>query len=313
MEKLANCRKYGGYPHENASQFLAEFESYAILHNIQPEEHPRQIAAFHLHLSGPALTWFNKLSSDDKKSWPEFVQLFKSKYIEVDFHSPTVLLESEVFETLKLSKGQSIDDYYSQLLEKATILRKHDHEILVKFIKGLPEQLAFFVRAGNHGDSASALTAAKMGEAYGYRTDDTLLVAAAKPVAKHKTFIGDNEPKSPVVELQGQINLLTQTVAQLANDLKQQKETTANNDRRFSRPRNREPQGTASDRGLCRKCRAPGHFARACNWNEHGNIDCSVQCRICGQTGHNAPQCTKFNSGNRRSPGLAGQEPREEP
>ena len=179
MEKLATCRKYGGYPHENASQFLAEFESYAVLHNILPEEHARKIAAFHLHLCGPAVTWFNKISIDHKKSWYEFEQIFRKQYIDVDYRSPTVLLESEIFEALKLSKGQSIDDYYAQLLEKATILRKHDHEILIKFIKGLPQQLAFFVRAGNHGDSASALAAAKMGEAYGYRTDDAPLVAAA--------------------------------------------------------------------------------------------------------------------------------------
>ena len=64
MEKLASCRKFGGYPHEKASQFLAEFESYAILHNIMPDEDARKIAVLHLHLCGPALTWFNSLGSD---------------------------------------------------------------------------------------------------------------------------------------------------------------------------------------------------------------------------------------------------------
>ena len=66
MEKLANCRKFGGYPHENASVFLSEFESYATLHNISPLEDHRKIAALHFHLSGPALTWFNILHSDTK-------------------------------------------------------------------------------------------------------------------------------------------------------------------------------------------------------------------------------------------------------
>ena len=37
MEKLALCRKFGGYPHENGSVFLSEFESFAILHHIKPE------------------------------------------------------------------------------------------------------------------------------------------------------------------------------------------------------------------------------------------------------------------------------------
>ncbi|CAG2209064.1 unnamed protein product [Mytilus edulis] len=135
MEKLANCRKFGGYPHENAFQFLSEFESYAVLHHILPEEDARKIAAFHLHLCGPALTWFNTLPADNKHVWQTFEQVYKKQYIDVDFRSPTILLEGEIFETLKLSKGQSIDDFYAQLLEKATILHKSDHEILIKFIK----------------------------------------------------------------------------------------------------------------------------------------------------------------------------------
>ena len=38
MEKLAICRKFGGYPHENGLVFLQEFESFATLHHIQPDE-----------------------------------------------------------------------------------------------------------------------------------------------------------------------------------------------------------------------------------------------------------------------------------
>ena len=54
------------------------------------------------------------------------------------------------------------------------------------FIQGLPAQLAFFVRAGNPSDITSAMTASKMGEAYGYRSNpvqdrsNTMTVAGAK-------------------------------------------------------------------------------------------------------------------------------------
>ncbi|CAC5356092.1 unnamed protein product [Mytilus coruscus] len=98
-----------------------------------------------------------------------------------------------------------------------------------------------------------------------------------------------------VSELQGQINSLTQTVSKLATDFSQQLDCSRDvkgNDR-FSRSRNRDRQVSQSDRGLCRKCLAPGHFARACNWNEQGNIDFSFICHICGQTGHKSPQCGK--------------------
>jgi hypothetical protein len=79
MEKLANCRKFGGYPHENASIFLHEFQSFAALHKIDPLNDSRMIAAFHLNLTGPALTWFNTLGSTYTASWQGVLQIFKEK------------------------------------------------------------------------------------------------------------------------------------------------------------------------------------------------------------------------------------------
>ncbi|CAG2185803.1 unnamed protein product [Mytilus edulis] len=226
MEKLANCRKFGGYPHENAFQFLSEFESYAVLHHILPEEDARKIAAFHLHLCGPALTWFNTLPADNKQLWQTFEQVYKKQYIDIDFRSPTILLE------------------------------------------------------GHHSDSANCLAAAKMGEAYGYRKDEAPLVAAVTKSANNTpAAVKDlNNFKTDVVsELQGQINSLTQAVSKLATNFSQQLDNSRDvkeNDR-FSRPRNRDRQVYQYDRGLCRKCQAPGHFARACNWNEQESTECT--------------------------------------
>jgi hypothetical protein len=41
---------------ENGLVFLREFESFATLHHITSGENERKIAAFHLQLTGPALT-----------------------------------------------------------------------------------------------------------------------------------------------------------------------------------------------------------------------------------------------------------------
>ncbi|CAC5424627.1 APMAP [Mytilus coruscus] len=207
MEKLAACRKFGGYPHENASVFMKEFTSFATLHKIDHADDQRMIAAFHLNLTGPALTWFNSLDAGSKRTWRQFLAIFDEKYIELDWQSPTVFLESENFQNMKLNRGQILEDFYGQIVEKAQILKKKDHEILSQFIKGLPEQLAFFVRAGTHKDSASALSAAKMGEAYGYRKDDVVCVAAAKPLVAN-----DN---NPVQELQNQVKELTKALSEL--------------------------------------------------------------------------------------------------
>ncbi|CAC5421039.1 unnamed protein product [Mytilus coruscus] len=133
-----------------------------------------------------------------------------------------------------------------------------------------------------------------MGEAYGYRKDDAPFVAAVTKSANNTPVaVKDlNNFKTDVVsELQGQINSLTQAVSKLATDFSQQLDCSRDvkgNDRFFS-SRNRDRQVYQSERGLCRKCQALGHFARACNWNEQGNIDSSFICNICGQTGHKSP------------------------
>lgn len=57
MAKI-NYKNVSGYPHENGAKFISEFESYAILLKVCEDEH-RKIVAFHLHLQGPELTWFN--------------------------------------------------------------------------------------------------------------------------------------------------------------------------------------------------------------------------------------------------------------
>ena len=42
---------------------------------------------------------------------------------------------------------------------------------MLKFINGLPEKLAFYVRSSKPEDIAEAISLAKAGEAYTYRSD----------------------------------------------------------------------------------------------------------------------------------------------
>ena len=298
MEKLATCRKFGGYPHENAEVFLNEFTSYAVLHKIDPYDSPRMIAAFHLNLTGPALTWFNALGAEGKRSWDVFIQIFTKKYIDLDWQSPTMFLESENFQNMKLGKGQILEDFYGQIVEKAKILKKEDHEILSQFIKGLPDKLAFFVRAGAHKDSVSALNAAKMGEAYGYRKEEEIMVAAAKPSS---SGIGQ---ESPIVQkLQNQISELTKAVT----DLKLQREPRP---RPFPKDFNQKGNNVQRPPRVCFNCQAPGHFRGFCNWNGQGKTNVKLQCQLCQQFGHGAFQCLQHtNPGNQRNPGVIGHDP----
>lgn len=72
-EKL---KKFSGYMHEDGVKFLSEFESYLKLSGVTDNE--RIIAAFHLHLKGPALTWYHTLMIKD--SWPAVKVEFQKEY-----------------------------------------------------------------------------------------------------------------------------------------------------------------------------------------------------------------------------------------
>ncbi|CAC5407146.1 unnamed protein product [Mytilus coruscus] len=164
MDKLAKCSTFSGYPQDNAKMFLTEFESYALLHDLA-EQDKRRIAAFHLHLKGPALTWYNSLSDESKQSWQNIYRHCN--------HGKRII------SNLILFPGQSLEDYYNQILEKAQILQKPD-QVVAKFISGLPDKMSFFVRAGQPVDIQSSLTAAKMAEACGYRQHDDVVNAIYK-------------------------------------------------------------------------------------------------------------------------------------
>ncbi|CAC5423066.1 unnamed protein product [Mytilus coruscus] len=123
MGKLANCRKFRDYPNENAAIFISEFESYATLHNISTLHNNRKIAALHLllHLTGPALTWFNALSSEHKSSWDSIVQLFQTKYVDLDWESPIVMLDSEIMKTYRCCQASQLTIFDTGVLSEVFI------------------------------------------------------------------------------------------------------------------------------------------------------------------------------------------------
>ena len=343
MSKLVRCREFSGYPQDNAKGFFSEFESYALLHEL-PETDKRRIAAFHLHLKGPALTWYNSLSDESKSSWITICVLFKEKYINFSWQSATVIMESEIFQNMVLSPGQSLEDYFSQLSEKAQILRKHDHELVAKFISGLPEKMSFFVRAGQPVDAHHALTSAKMAEACGYRQHGDS-INALKHENKHaprqlpgKSNIIDSNQSEVIRDLQNQVAILTDLVQGKHKEHVQSEPShsdvhdirdqigqlsgliTSMAVREVPHKEPQRPENTSTnyantsrfDSAECRRCKGLGHFQRVCNWNGYGQFQPSNQCQLCNQNGHIAQSCTKlefYAQGNRTNPGVGHNRP----
>lgn len=273
MEKLAICKNNSGYPRNNGNTFLKEFESFAKLHKLDNDgDDSRKLAACHLHLHGPALTWYNGLAPG--LDWDTIKQGFLDKYVTIGWQHPSVVIESELFQNMVLGQTQEIEDYYCQLMEKGKILSKPEEEIMFKFINGLPDKLAFYVRTTKPVNISEALSYAKTGEAYKYRVHETNHAVAAAKVTANTSEVA--ELKLQVSELANMFNNLSAT----GNiDSKQVPVTNS--------------QMPSKDR-LCYHCNSPGHAGSFCNWNGTGSISPETTCQLCQQEGHTARQRSKF-------------------
>lgn len=287
-----NLRKFSGYPSDDPDRFLSEFTAYCVFNRIT-EEDPRKLAAFQLHLLGPAQTWYTCLEEHTKAQWATLKEAFEGKYSSAN-NKPVLLVETEQFQNIRLQPAQQIEDYYSKVIENGRKLSKSPQEVLLKFIQGLPSQLAFFVRAGNPEDVHSAVTSAKMGEAYGYRSTQGQgqpnlgTVAAAAPKDSDK------------------IRTLENSLQDLTNKLDKLLMSKCDSSNHIPTPRNTNSR-------VCYSCNAPGHVKRSCNLGR-GFPDPSAQCQICAQFGHVARNCKMFvdkrdQSGNANYPRNTGRGP----
>lgn len=265
--------RFGGYSSENPRKFLDEFNSYVIYSGLQHDP-DRIIAALHLHLRGPALVWFSQLPGTIKSSWETFHHAFTTRFIVSSPLDPALIAECSLWDRLVLLPHQALEDFHSI---KGTRLEKPERDLLTKFINGLPEKLAFFVRAAHCTSFADALAIAKTGEAYGYRTPPPQISHIPPP---QRAVL----PSDPVEQLRQEVNGLRLMLAQTQS----------------------HPPSDNAYR--CYKCGALGHSVRLCNWQGQGNnhTDLNIQCQLCSQFGHLATDCSMFNStssGNLTRPG----------
>lgn len=271
--------KFSGYPTEDAERFLSNFSAYCLFNKINAQD-PRTVAAFQLHLQGPALTWFTCLDNTEKTDWDSVQKLYREKYL-AENNKPMLLVETELFLNLRLLPHQQLEDYFSKIMEKGRRVNKSQQEITLKFIEGLPSQLAFFVRAGNPEDINAALTAAKLGEAYGYRAlPTTTETVPGGAIPAPVSSVSAAQPGSNT-----RLNELERKMDKLCSQFEQFN----------SRSNERSPR-----QFVCHACKGAGHIKRHCNW-ARGQNEPKTQCQLCEQFGHRASNCAN-NSGNGMNP-----------
>lgn len=106
-----SLKKISGFSSENGKNFLMEFESFCLYQNLTTDD--RRVAAFHLHLSGPALIWFNSLEIPVKRTWFALKNSFTEQYAKQGMFDPDMVAESAVFEALRLASSQPLEDFHS--------------------------------------------------------------------------------------------------------------------------------------------------------------------------------------------------------
>ena len=162
--------------------------------------------------------------------------------------------------------------------------------MLARFIDGLPEKVAFFVRAGQPPDLTVAFTSAKIAETCGYRQSDLPSIATSPKQQ-------DSSENTNMHTITQEVAKLSKTVSELVIS-KQSGQSISLNQLSYSFSPQKNVQLT------CYSCNFPGHKRKDCNWN--GQFQPTPgKCQLCRQQGHPAYRCkTKFDGrqGNAQSP-----------
>ena len=161
-------------------------------------------------------------------------------------------------------------------MKRESYLKSRTTRLCLNLSKGLPDQLAFYVRACNPTNPDQAVQFAKAGEAYKYRSQE-LPIAAAKANAKNK--MGDDS--SELSEIKQQLADLSSVVSKI--NIKTQADTN-----RATRPqptKNRTPREPVR----CYECGELNHFKSDCP-----KLNTPVRCQLCDQLNHTALQCRLY-------------------
>ena len=320
--KVQNFHGYGS----DIQDFLDSLNGYFLANNIDDDARKRGV--FQCHLEGPAKVWFRYLNNEHKDTYEHLIQAFNDKF-SAQFDSAQVQIKTVEFVQLKWQQGQTICDYYSDVLSKGKALGKNDSELAAQFICGLPDQLAFFVRARNPTTLDEAFDNARSGETFGYHTQE-------KPVATHAIHAQHHSPHvSEMQQLKDSVQQIQQQLMHVQRHQQQQHllhhhqqyqqqqyhqqqyQHSQQQPHQYQQPAHRQQQSQPyqsqqyhqqqyqqqqqqynmqpppSD--VCQRCYCPGHLAKECNMMEGTRPRLHFQCPICRQRGHGALRCVQGN------------------
>ena len=280
-------KKFDGYPEDDPVKFLNDFKALMRMNGVN--DPVRMMSAFSLYLSGPAHTWLQGLSGEEKSCWSALEMAFTTYYINPNPKNNAVLYaEAQAFNDLELTSSMKIEDYYGQVLKKGKRLGKSPLDLMTKFIGGLPTQLRFFVQAGRPKDIEKAMQSARMGNACGYR-DSTKTCNAASVAPGRSAFSPTRDSRMDMLEEKMMTLMNAVTQMSVSNNQGQTNggvQSTNNTCIQQTKKR------------ACYKCGGTDHMKQRCNWTGVGEKNSTIRCQVCSQEGHGTLNCVKLNRGS---------------
>lgn len=281
-----NLSKFSGIETECGSTFLRKFKNTCLLKDIVDDE--KILALFDIHLNGPASVWFLSLPNDVKNSWTAVQRVFRGKY-DRDLDAGEAQSWNAIFNSLVLQ--DSLELYASKVQMYGNKLDKRDSDMQAAFISGLPDKLAFFVRARNPTDFESALIAAKMGDSFGYRgADSTIVQAAVSPSYSSPITTTPSTGRDQLSSLHSSIEQLTDAVHRL--EVNQARQLPSHQHQQYA-PRPRFASDPSRPQQYYRQSRQQ-YQPRQYHPRQHRP---PIRCYRCHQLGHRERDC-ELKQGN---------------
>ena len=308
------------------TRFLGDFLHLCNIKGYNDED-DRRVDFMALNMAGPAKVWFEALPANQKDTWPHLQAAFTRDYMG-PLDPATTVMQNDMFSKMKLGHKQKLEEYQSDILVCGIDLEKDDAEMAARFVNGLPEKLAFFVRARAPGTLAAALSAAKIGETHGYREHPETEMPSQQhqgckqSCASIQQGNGSDMPGSSDIKalingiqtltqvLTGpQVNQLHAAAPATVHPLQSQappsapstyaptrmyhqerpyNDMSSNQGRNYDRER---PYAQERFSTTCDRCQARGHKTNFCNMREGTELKPWFSCGNCGQKGHGIKAC----------------------
>ena len=199
---------------ENPESWLRTFESEC---EFKGYDIGRKLKAFKMLMRGSAATWYDDIekqfdaTSTDEEKWKDI----KAKMIERFGVSNTWLAE-HLIQFTNQREGDSVQRFYSTVVDKCVNLKKPREEMMAIFIRGLKPSIKLYVLAREPKDIEAAYQQAKAAEDLETISDLTSnqMPSSTQPVM----FPGEIQPKAHYESLE--LKEIRESIKELENKLR---------------------------------------------------------------------------------------------